>query len=324
MRSVKSLLVLLAVALPAWSADIRLGIIGTDTSHVPAFTKYLNEDSSQPDHIPGARVVAAFKGGSPDLEESSGRVDRYAEEVRSKWGVEIVPDIATLLSKVDGVLLTSIDGRAHLEQARAAIAAHKPLFIDKPLAATLEDAEEIARLAKVAGVAWFSSSSLRFGAIGASMKFPDVTGVSTWGPGPMEPHHYLDLSWYAIHPIEVLYTLMGPGCETVTRTSGRDADVIVGRWKDGRIGTVRAVRPYSDYGAIVYRAKEVVESHPKAAAATDYRPLLVEIVKFFQTGKTPVPNEETIEIFAFMDAAQKSKEQGGRPVALRTAAGARQ
>ena len=312
-----SLILLLAMAVSGPAADFRLGIIGTDTSHVPAFTKMLNDDPSQPDHIAGARVVAAFKGGSADIEESHSRVDRYAEEVRTKWGVEIVPNIATLLSKVDGVLLTSIDGRVHLEQARPVIAAHKPLFIDKPLASTLQDAREIARLAREAGVPWFSSSSLRFGAIGASMKFPDVTGVSTWGPGPMEPHHYLDLSWYAVHPIEVLYTLMGPGCESVTRTSGTDADVMVGRWKDGRIGTVRAIRPYSDYGAVVYRAKEVVESHPKAAAATDYRPLVVEMVKFFETGKPPVPNDETLEMFAFMDAAQRSKEQGGKPVALR-------
>ena len=48
--------------------------------------------------------------------------------------------------------------------------------------------------------------------------------------------------------------------------------------------------------------------------ATDYRPLVVEIVKFFQTGKPPVSPEETLEIFAFMDAAQKSKEQGGKPI----------
>jgi hypothetical protein len=317
MPNVKLSALFLAAALSAWSADFRLGIVGTDTSHASAFTKMLNDDPAQADHIAGARVVAAFKGGSGDIEESHSRVERYAEELRSKWGVEIVPDIATLLTKVDGVLLTSIDGRVHLEQARPVIAAHKPLFIDKPLASTVEDAREIARLAREAGVAWFSSSSLRFGAIGASMKFADTTGVSTWGPGPMEPHHYLDLSWYAVHPIEVLYTLMGPGCETVTRTTGATADLVVGRWKDGRIGTVRAIRPYSDYGAVVYRSKDVVESHPKAGAATDYRPLVVEIVKFFQTGKPPVPNDETLEMFAFMDAAQKSKEQGGKPVALR-------
>ncbi len=202
-----------------------------------------------------------------------------------------------------------------LEQARPVIAAHKPLFIDKPLASTLEDAREIARLAKEAGVPWFSSSSLRFGEIGATMKFADATGATTWGPGPFEPHHALDLTWYAIHPVELLYTLLGPGCESVTRISSDTADVIVGRWKDGRLGTVRAIRPYSDYGAVVYRAKEIVEAKPQSAGS--YRPLVLEIVKFFQTGKPPVSNEETLEIFAFMDAAQRSKEQGGRPVALR-------
>jgi hypothetical protein len=317
MPYVKPILVLLACALPAVAADLRVGIIGTDTSHVPAFTKLLNEDPGQPDHVPGARVVAAWKGGSKDIVESASRVDGFAEDVRSKWGVEIVPDIATLLSKVDAVLLESGDGRVHLEQARPVIAAHKPLFIDKPLASTLADAREIARLARAAGVPWFSSSSLRFGVIGTTMKFADATGVSTWGPGPLEAHHALDLSWYAIHPIEVLYTLMGRGCETVTRTSSADADIMVGRWKDGRIGTIRAVRPYSDYGAIVFRGRETVVSHPKSAEAADYRALVIEIVKFFQNGKPPVSNDETLEIFAFMDAAQRSKEQGGSPTALR-------
>ena len=90
--------------------------------------------------------------------------------------------------------------RPHLEQAKPVIAAHKPLFIDKPLAATLEDAREIARLAKAAGVPWFSSSSLRFGDHRDEPEIPGRTGVTTWGPGPIEAHHQLELAWYAIHP----------------------------------------------------------------------------------------------------------------------------
>lgn len=308
------LAILLAAPLAA-AADIRLGIIGTDTSHVPAFTQMLNSAPDAKDHVAGARVVAAFKGGSKDIESSISRVDQYAEDVRAKWGVEIVPDIPALLSKVDAVILASVDGRVHLQQARPVIAAHKPLFIDKPLASTLEDAREIERLAKEAGVAWFSSSSLRFGEIGATMKFADAAGAMTWGPGPFEPHHALDLAWYAIHPVELLYTLMGPGCESVTRTSSDTSDVIVGKWKDGRLGTVRAIRPYSEYGAVVYRAKEIVEAKPQSAGS--YRPLVLEIVKFFQTGKPPVSNDETLEIFAFMDAAQRSKDEGGKPASLR-------
>ena len=230
--------------------------------------------------------------------------------------MEIVRDIPTLCRKVDAVLLESVDGRTHLEQARQIIAARKPVFIDKPLASTLEDAREIARLAKEAGVPWFSSSSLRYGEIGTSDEVPRRRRVFRLG-GRDRPSRTTscDLSWYAIHPVEMLYTLMGTGCEDVSMISTEDQDVVTGRWKDGRIGTVRAMRPYGPYGAVVYRAKDAVQSNPKAAAG--YRPLLVEIMKFFQTGQPPVPNEETLEIFAFMDAAQRSKAEGGKPVKLR-------
>ena len=295
-------------------ADLRLGIVGTDTSHVIAFTKILN-DASQPDHVPGARVVAAYKGGSKDIKESYERVDKFAEELKAKWKVEFSSDIASMCRKVDAVLIESVDARAHLEQAKVVIAAGKPMFIDKPLASTLEDARQIAKLAKDAGVPWFSSSSLRFGEIGTTMKYPDTLGVTTWGPGPIEEHHHLELAWYAIHPIEMLYALMGMGCEEVTRTYTDGADVVVGRWRGGRIGSVRALRPYGGYGAVVFRAKSVMQSNPKASAG--YRPLVVEIVKFFETKQPPVSNEETMEIFEFLDAAQRSKEAGGAPMKLR-------
>ena len=307
------LAIALLAACCAGAEDIKLGIVGTDTSHVIAFTQILNNPQS-PDYLAGARVVAAYKGGSKDVEESASRVDKYAEELRTKWKVDFFTDITSMCKRVDAVLLESVDGRVHLEQAKLIIAAKKPLFIDKPLAATLADAREIASLAKAAGVPWFSSSSLRFGELGTTMRFADALGVTTWGPGPIEPHHPLELSWYAIHPIELLYTLMGPGCGEVTRISGDHEDVIVGKWKDGRIGTVRALRPYGTYGAVVVRPKSVMESKPKTVEG--YRPLLVEIVKFFETKQPPVPNDETLEIFAFLDAAQRSKAAGGAPMKI--------
>jgi len=314
MPEVKLTAIMFLCAISAAAATLRLGIVGTDTSHVTAFTQILNDESS-PDHVPGGHVVAAYKGGSPDIESSATRVDKFADELRTKWKVRFYTSIPELCQNVDAVLLESVDGRIHLAQARAIISARKPMFIDKPLAATLEDAREIARLAAAAGVSWFSSSSLRFGEIAETMKFADATGVTTWGPGPLEPHHQLDLAWYAIHPIELLYTLMGPGCDEVTRIFSPDADVIVGRWKDGRLGSVRALRPYSDYGAVVFRPKQIVESPSRPADS--YRPLLVEVMKFFESGQPPVPNSETLEIYAFMDAAQRSKNEGGKPMRLR-------
>jgi len=314
-------LFLFALVLGAFSASgqqLRLGIIGTDVSHVIHFTRILN-DESDPEHIAGARVVAAYKGGSPDIVSSRTRVEGYAEQLRKQYGIEIVPDIPTLCSKVDAVLLESGDGRIHLSQARLVFAAHKPVFIDKPLASTLEDAREIARLAKAADVPWFSTSALRFNEIVTSMKARDAFAVGVWGPGPMEEHHYLDLSWYGIHPIEMLYTLMGTGCEEVTRVVGGDfksgSDVVVGRWKDGRVGTARVLRPSGGYGVVVFRPGKIMQS--PADFPFSYAPLVKQIVMFFQTRKPPVPNEETLEIFAFMDAAQRSKEAGGKPMRLR-------
>ena len=296
----------------ATAADLRLGIIGTDTSHVTAFAKVLN-DATSPDHIAGAKIVAAFKGGSPDIESSAKRVDGYAKELNEKYHVEIVPTIGDLCGKVDAILLESVDGRKHLEQAKAALKCGKPMFIDKPLASTLPDALAIAKAAKAANVKWFSSSSLRWAEQMSSMRSPANKSVTVWGPGPIDKTHYLDLSWYAIHPMEMLYALMGTGCVEVTRIAS-DNDVVVGKWSDGRIGSVQVLRPYGDYGAIAYTEKKVIES---GKIKVSYVPMLKEIVKFFQTGVPPVNEDETLELFAFMDAAQKSKEQGGKPVKLK-------
>jgi GFO/IDH/MocA oxidoreductase family protein len=314
----ENLFILLTAVAPLAAADLKLGIVGTDVSHVIQFSRILN-DAGDPEHVSGARVVAAYKSSSPDIESSRSRVDGFAKDLAGKYGVEMVADIPALCSKVDGVLLESGDGRVHLAQARQVIAARKPLFIDKPLASTLEDAREIARLARETGVRWFSSSGLRFAEPSTSMKFPDAEAVDVWGPGPVEEHHYLELAWYAIHPIEALYTLMGAGCRDVARYVSGDAqhgsDLIVGRWKDGRIGTVRTLRPGGPYGAVVFRPKTVLQSPAKLPYS--YAPLVRQIVAFFQSGKPPVANEETLEIYAFMDAAQRSKENGGKVTPLR-------
>jgi len=309
----KILLVSVICGLAAWPADIRLGIIGTDTSHVTAFTRLLNDESSQ-QHIAGARVVAAFKGGSKDLPDSYNRVDKFAEDLKNKWNVEFVPDIPTLCRKVDGVMIESVDGRQHLEQVKQALASGKPLWIDKPLAASLEDAREIARLAKQSGTVWFTASSLRYGKDVEAMKFPDAQGAVTWGAGPLG-HFQLDLTYYAIHAVELLYSVLGPGCEEVTRTHTDAVDVIVGKWKGDKTGEVRALRPDGNYGAMIFRNGGKVEVMMKLSDG--YRPLVKEIVKFFQTKQPPVPNEESLEVMEFMDAAQRSMAKGGTPVKLR-------
>jgi predicted dehydrogenase len=296
------------------SRVLKAGIIGCDTSHVEAFTRLLNDPKADSD-LAGVRVVAAFPGGSQDLPASRDRVEGYVKKLH-ELGVEIVPSIDELLKKVDVVLLESVDGRPHLEQAKPVFAAGKPVFIDKPVGGTLADAVEIYRLAKESKVPCFSSSSLRFspGIFGmrSDARVGEVLGCTVYGPCEIEKHHP-DLFWYGIHGVEMLYTIMGPGCVSVSRTHTEGADVVVGVWKDGRIGTFRGIRKgNAPFGATVFGSKGVIP----AGKYEGYKPLVVEIVKFFRTGKPPVAAEETIELFAFMEAADESKRQGGKPVTL--------
>ena len=291
---------------------IRAGIIGLDTSHVIAFTRLLN-GPKVPDDLAGVRIVAAFSGGSDDIPESHNRVAPYTQQVKA-MGVEIVDSIPALLTKVDVVLLESVDGRPHLGQAKPVIEAGKPLFIDKPLAGSLADAIAIAQLAEEHHVPWFSSSSLRFGpkvqALRLDPKVGQIMGCATWSPCHLESHHP-DLYWYGIHGVELLYTVMGPGCESVTRVTSEGTDLVVGRWRDGRIGTFRGLRSgKQDYGTVAFGAKGI----GTAIGFEGYEPLLVEIVKFFKTKTPPIDAAETIELYAFMEAADESKREGGRPV----------
>ena len=295
---------------------LRAGIIGLDTSHVVAFTKIFNEPGAFGD-IAGVRIVAAFLGGSPDIAESRDRVEGFTKQVKA-MNVEIVDSIPTLLQKVDVVLLESVDGRPHLDQVRPVLEAGKPVFIDKPLAGSLVDAIAIAELAKKHNVPWFSSSSLRFGpAIAktkADPKLGDIVGCDAWGPCRLEPHHP-DLYWYGIHGCELLYTYMGTGCAEVSRSQTEGTDLVVGIWKDGRIGTFRGIRQgKQDYGAMLFGTKGVV----LAPGNEGYKPLVEQIAHFFKTRQPPVTAEETIELMTFMEAADESKRQGGKPVKLET------
>jgi predicted dehydrogenase len=297
---------------------IRIGIIGLDTSHVEAFTAMLNDEKS-PTHVPGTKVVAAFKGGSPDVEASASRLEKFTKTLREKWGVEIVDSIPALCEKVDAVLLESVDGRPHLEQVRPVFAAKKRVFIDKPLAASYRDGKEIVRLSKESGTPFFSASAVRFyEPIVKTKEDPKVgriLGCEASSPCSLEPHHP-DLFWYGVHGVEALFSVMGPGCESVTRVHSADSDVVVGTWKDGRIGTFRGIRKgASAYGVTVFGEKGV-KSSLGVEGKSDYRNLVIEIVKFFQTGVPPVSPEEMLDVLGFMQAADVSKEKGGSPVRL--------
>lgn len=292
-------------------AGKKVGIIGLDTSHAVAFTKTLNAADAAAVYG-GYKVVAAYPKGSNDIQSSVERIPGYIEEVK-KLGVEIVGSIAELLTKVDVVFLETNDGRLHLGQALQVLKAGKPMFIDKPVAASLADAQAIFAAAKKYNTPVFSSSSLRYTegiADIAKGKIGKVIGAETFSPAKYEKTHP-DLFWYGIHGVEMLFAVMGTGCKTVTRIHTPDTDVVVGVWADGRIGSFRGTRTgKSDYGGRVFGEK----GNMALGEFKGYNPLLEQIIKFFESGKVPVQPEETLEIAAFMEAADLSKNKGGAAV----------
>jgi hypothetical protein len=311
-------LVALPVAASASAGEpktpLRAGIVGTTTSHVQAFTGVLNDPQATGD-LADVKVVAGFMGGVKDNPSSWDRREKYADYLRQQ-GCTIYDTIEEMMPHVDVVLVESVDGRPHLEQAKAVIAAGKPLFVDKPMAGSLADVIEIFRLAEEAGVPCFSSSSLRysseFQAFRNDSPVGEIRGCDAYGPCSLEEHHP-DLFWYGVHGCEILFTVMGPGCRTVTRVHTEGTDFVVGVWEGGRIGTFRGIRDgKSGYGATAFGAKGIQTANKYEG----YQPLVGEICKFFKTGKPPVSARETIELFAFMEAADESKRQGGVPVSI--------
>lgn len=290
----------------------RIGVIGLDTSHAVAFTKELNTKNTS--IYDGYKITAAYPFGSLDIESSYKRIPAYTEKVKEA-GVEIMDNIPDLLENVDAVLLETNDGRRHLEQAVPVLKAGKPLFIDKPIAASLADAITIFELAKHYNVPVFSSSSLRFMSSAqdvANGKIGKVLGADAYSPCILEKTHP-DFFWYGIHGVEILYTVMGTGCQELIRVHTDSTDVAVGTWEDGRIGTFRGTRTgQHTYGGTAYGEKANAVLGPFEG----YRPLLKAIIQFFETGNVPVKAEETLEICAFMEAADESRLTGGGKVSL--------
>ncbi|HRR95115.1 MAG TPA: Gfo/Idh/MocA family oxidoreductase [Candidatus Ratteibacteria bacterium] len=289
--------------------EIRIGIIGFDTSHVTAFTKLLS-DKNDPYYVEGGKIVCGYPSFSPDLESSYSRVDGFKKELVEKWGVELVNSIEELLDKVDAVLLESVDGRRHLKEAKPVIEARKPLFIDKPMAANYKDAEEIFKYAKKFNCPVFSSSSLRFDYNIQNVKkqVGNVFGCDAFSPASLDPTNP-GLFWYGIHGVEILYTFMGIGCQQVICEVTNDFHFVVGKWDDGRIGSMRGLRKgIYEYGATVLEEKNVYQVIYSKEVPL-YSQLLKEIMKFFKTGKPPVTEEETLEIMKFIQASLVSEKE---------------
>jgi len=295
---------------------IRLGIVDFDTSHVVAFTQRLNHlEVGEDQWIEGAKIVVGCPGTSLMSPE---RIQGFTEQMES-YGVPLVEDPTEMIGQIDGVLIESVDGSVHYERAKPFLEAGLPMFIDKPFACSLEHAKAIAELAEKNNAPVFSASSLRYGVevqelLEKQDEVGKVVGADAYSPGSVHPRNP-GLFNYGIHGLETLYALMGTGCTSVWAVSTEGVDVITGAWNDSRIGTLRATRAGAhSYGFTAFCEKKVVSASINAGLI--YRELIKQIVRFFETGKSPVDIREMLEVIAFIEATATSVRQNGERTPL--------
>jgi virulence factor len=300
----------------ATDAMLRLGIVDFDTSHVVEFTKRLHRQGvSEEQCVDGARMVAGCPGESAIMPE---RIGPYSGQLRD-LGVEMVERPEELLGRVDGVLVESQQGSAHLGRARPFLEAGLPVFIDKPFTCSVVDAREIERLSRENDAPVFSSSSLRYvPELLELLAHPEplgaIHGAATWTPASLHPGNP-GLFHYGIHGVEALYAVLGPGCREVWCAFEPGGEVVMGRWEDGRIGTVRGIRTGAAPFGVTFFAEKGVRTLALDTKVI-YRELLRQIVHFFETGRSPVPLTVSVEIVAFIEAALHSAENSGERTPL--------
>jgi len=291
---------------------LKIGVVGLDTGHAPDYSEVINTAAHDDPIFGGTRVVTAFHPFEED------KVEKNLQRM-SELDIEIVGSLEDLLAAVDAVMLHATDGRRRLQLALRIMQSGKPLWMNKPVAHELADVIAIYRTAQQLNVPVFSASSLRYVPHAIEIrngKYGPVLGATAYSPAHLDERH-VDFFWYGIHGVETLFTVMGPGCRNVVRTHIGSTDVITGVWEDGRVGTVRGGRNWRSggarrYGGVVWCEQDIVAIGPFAG----YAHLVKEIVRFFRTGSSPVEANETIEIYAFMQAADRSKNEAGVPIDL--------
>jgi hypothetical protein len=290
------------IATPGFADGMmRIGIIGLDTSHAPELARYFNSG----DGSGVGRIVAAWPGGSPDAPLSINRVAGFTTDVRDKYGVEIFETPEAAAERCDALLLLAMDGRAHLELFRRIAGTAKSIFVNKPLATSRRDAEQIAAIARDRKVPWFSASALRCAGKGLHVERSIEVSCPLW----FEPAN-AGWFWYGVHGVELLSAALGGGIGSVRVEVHSDHELLTARWRDGREGRVRGVLS-RDAGFAV-----ICDGGRQIALPVEMAPLSAAIGDFFRTGTVPVAIPEMLEVVACLEAANLSRARGGVEIAL--------
>ncbi|MEQ1899436.1 MAG: Gfo/Idh/MocA family oxidoreductase [Devosia sp.] len=219
---------------------MRIGLVGVDSSHAEHYLRLFNSDARYGD----IRVTALW-GGTPD---------------RTRALLDLAPPVAAsgsleeLIADVDAVIVGDRHGDLHRQHALPAIAAGKPVFIDKPLANRDADATAIIEAAAQAGTALLSASALRWqletqllktAIAGLSGPF-SIEAYGTWYPD----NEYGGAVYYGIHTVELLQEMLGPDWSNLRLEAGGAAPRL--RYETGAASVGIAFNPLDETGSSAF------------------------------------------------------------------------
>lgn len=289
------------------SNDIKVAVIGLDTSHSVEFVKRMQDpDCPSDQRVPGLRATACLRFETP-FQNQAGLAARQKQ--LEAWGVPVTTDFDAAVADCDAVMIEINDPARHLEYVRACAGLGKPIFLDKPLADTIANGRAIAELAASANLRLVSSSSLRFVTAleAACAQFPAPNQASVFGPLGRAPAGS-SIVWYGVHAFEMIERAMGCGAASLTAMQDRSGVVFVVGYGDGRRGVVELTTDSYVYGG-------TLRGDGKAAAfvvdmSMAYSLQLTRVEAFFRTGRAPVAIEDAVEVMAMLDAAQQALDTG--------------
>ncbi|HET6453076.1 MAG TPA: Gfo/Idh/MocA family oxidoreductase [Armatimonadota bacterium] len=287
--------------------EIRVALIGLDTSHTIEFTRRMQAPDVKPDQkVEGIKAVTCLRFSTP-FQSEEGLNQRQAQ--LEAWGVKVTRDFDEAVAGCDALMLEINDGAYHLEYFKKSMDLGKPIFLDKPLADNIQNGKIIYDLAKNKKLRVFSASSLRFvpQLIEACNAVPEPAFATMYGPLGKAPAGS-SIVWYGVHAFEMLERAIGRGAVSVFAVRDKAGAMANVEYKDARRGLVELSEGSWLYGGNLRTKDKSVPFVVNMSRA--YSDLLTEIAKFFKGGKPPVSMDDTLEIMGMLDAAERSFQSG--------------
>ncbi len=288
---------------------IKVAVIGLDTSHSVAFPKLIQDPEVPEENRVNELLVTRCLRFETPFQGKEGLDERqaYLESI----GVLVTEDFDTAVADCDAILLEINDPTYHLSYFEKCAKLGKPIFLDKPIADTLENASKIMAIARENNVRVFTTSALRF-----DVDFQDAlakndapSGAVVWGPVGGAPAGS-SIVWYGVHTFEMLQRIMGRGALTVCASEDRNGYVCHVIYADGRRGIVELSRTSWKYGGLIKTLKGDDVYFRVTGKVPFYQMLLEQIVKFFKDGDQVVSWEDSFEVMAMLAAADRSAQTG--------------